>query len=73
MGQREEAVVDSGAVECMTSKKRMPHLREETPESRGETWTCAGENEIKKEGKVTVSWLTDLGTMKRGVFKVGPV
>ena len=41
---REEAVVDSGAVECVTSKKRIPHLRvEEAPESRrGETWTCAG-------------------------------
>ena len=25
-GVREEAVVDSGAVECVTSKKRMPHL-----------------------------------------------
>ena len=47
---REQAVVDSGAVECVTSKKRMPHLRvEETPESRrGETWTYAGGNEIKK-------------------------
>ena len=32
---REEAVVDSGAAECVTSKKRIPHLRgEETPESR---------------------------------------
>ena len=41
---REEAVVDSGAVECVASKKRMPHLRvEETPESRrAETWTCGG-------------------------------
>ena len=27
-------------------------------------------NEIKKEGKVTVNWRTDLGTMKRGEFKV---
>ena len=46
---KEEVVVDSGAVECATSKKRMLHLRvEETPESRrGETWTCAGGNEIK--------------------------
>ena len=72
---REEAVVDSGAVECVTSKKRMPHLRaEETPESRrGETCTCAGGNEIKKEGKVTVNWRTDLGTIKRGIFKVGLV
>ena len=36
---KEEAVVDSGAVECVTSKKTMPHERlEETPESRrGET------------------------------------
>ena len=32
---REEAVVDSGAVECVTSKKRMPRLKvEEAPESR---------------------------------------
>ena len=38
---REEAVVDNGAVECVTS--------------------------------VTVNWRTHLGTMKRGVFKVGPV
>ena len=40
----EEAVVESGSVECVTSKNRMPHLRvEETPESRrGETCTCAG-------------------------------
>ena len=72
---REEAVVGSGAVECVTSKKRKPHLRaEETSESRrGESWRCAGGNEIKKERKVTVNWWTDLGTMKRGVFKVGPV
>ena len=40
---REEAVVDSGAVECVTSRKRM------------RTWTCAGGNEIKTESKVTVN------------------
>ena len=60
---REDAVVDSGAFECVTSKEIMPHLTvEETPESRrGETWTCAGGNEIRKEGDVTVSWRTDFG------------
>ena len=44
---KEVAVVDSGAVECVTSKKRVPHLKVgETPESkRGETWTCAGGKE----------------------------
>ena len=38
---REEAVVDSGTVECVTSRERVAHLMvEETPESRrGETWT----------------------------------
>ena len=38
---KEEAVVDSGAVECVTSRNRVPHLKvEETPESRrGETWS----------------------------------
>ena len=72
---REEAVVDTGAVECVSSKKRLPHLRvEETPEfRRGKTWTCAGGGEIQKEGKVTVNWRTDLGTIERGIFKVGPV
>ena len=47
---REEAAVDSGAFECVTSKKRLPDVRvEDTPESRrGDTWACAGENEINK-------------------------
>ena len=32
---KEEAVVDSGAVECVTTRKRVPHLKvEETPDSR---------------------------------------
>ena len=53
---KEEAVVDSGAVECVTNRNRVPHLKvEETPgRRRGETWTCAGGKEIKKEGKVTL-------------------
>ena len=34
---KEEAVVDSGAVECVTSRKRVPHSKViETPESRRE-------------------------------------
>ena len=74
---REEAVVDSGAVECVTSRKRMPHWRvEETAESRRrQTWTCTctGGNEIKHEDRVTVNWRSDLGTVQRGVFKVGAV
>ena len=53
----------------------MPHLKvEETPESRrGETWTCAGGKEIKKEGKVTIHWTTESAVSKKGVFKVGAV
>ena len=40
---KEEAVVDSGTVECVTSRERVPHLKvEDTPESRRvETWTFA--------------------------------
>ena len=71
---KEEAVVDSGAVECVTSRrKRVPHFKvEETPESRrGETWTRAGRKEIKKEGKVTIHWTTGSGVSQKGVFKVG--
>ena len=72
---KEEAVVDSGAVGCVTSRNRVPHLQvEETPESRrGETWTCAGGREIKMEGKVTVHWTTESGVSKKGVFNVGAV
>ena len=47
---RQDPVVDSGAVECVSSRKRMPHLR---VERRGDRQ------------------LADLGTVKRGVFKVG--
>ena len=63
---REEAVVDSGAVECVTSQKRIPHLRvEETPESRRrETWTCAGGNETGR--KVTTNGPTDFGHHEAG-------
>ena len=72
---REEAVVDSGAVECVASRRRVPRLQvEETPESRrGETWACAGGKDIKKEGRATLSWRTARGTAKRSVFKVGAV
>ena len=72
---KEEAVVDSGAVECVTSRNRVPHLKvEETPGSRrGETWTCAGGREIKMEGKVTVHWTTESGVSKKSVFNVGAV
>ena len=68
-------MVDSGAVECVTSRKRVPHLSvEETPESRrGETLTCAGGKEIKKEGKVTIHWTTGSGVSKKGVFMFGAV
>ena len=45
---------------------------EETPKSRrGETWTYAGGEEIKKEGKVTIHWTTGSGVPKKGGFKVG--
>ena len=69
-----EAVVDSVAVDCATSRKRVPRLKvEETPESRrGETWTCAGGKEIKNECGVTIHW-TGSGVLKKGVFKVGAV
>ena len=52
-------LVDSGAVECVASRERVPRLRvEETLQSmRGEEiWTCAGEKEIKEEGQK--SWST---------------
>ena len=35
---KEEAVVDSGAVECVTSRKRVPHLKVEITPDRVKTW-----------------------------------
>ena len=54
---KQEAAGDSGTVECVTGRERVPHLKvEETQESsRGETWTCAGGREMREEGKVTVN------------------
>ena len=64
---KEEAVVGSGAIECVTSRRRVPHLKvEETPELWcGATWTCGGGQEIKKEGKVTINWVTESGASKK--------
>jgi len=60
---KEEAAVDSGAVDCVANRDRFPHLEVfDTPESlRGEHWTSAGGNHIKKEGEVRVNWFTDDG------------
>ena len=55
---REGHVVDSGLVECVTGRRIMPRCRVEE---------YAGGKEIKKEGKVTVSWRTDGGTVKRHI------
>ena len=46
-------MVDSGAVECVASRIRVPHLRvEETPQSmRGEIWTCACEKRSRRKAE----------------------
>ena len=46
---KEDAMVDSGAVECITSRERVPPLKvEDTPESRRrETWSFAGVKKIR--------------------------
>ena len=72
---KEEAVVDSGAIDCVTNRKRFPHLKvQETAESRrGDTWSCAGGKSIKKEGQISLTWRTASGARKNSVFKVGAV
>ena len=72
---KEEAVVDSGAVECVASRIRVPHLRvEETLQSiRGEIWTCAGEKEIKEEGKSRARLDDGSCMLKSGVLSMGSV
>jgi hypothetical protein len=72
---KEEAAVDSGAVDCVANRDRFPHLEVfDTPESiRGEHWTSAGGNHIKKEGEVRVNWFTDDGQEQTTNIKVGKV
>jgi cellular nucleic acid-binding protein len=72
---KEEAAVDSGAVDCVANRDRFPHLKVfDTPESiRGEHWTSAGGNHIKKEGEVRVNWFTDDGQEQMTNIKVGKV
>ena len=73
--QREEAIVDSGAFDCVTSRKRFPHLKvQATPESeRGENWTCAGGKKIPKEGEMIINWMTTKGESHKVKMKVGDV
>jgi hypothetical protein len=72
---REEAVVDSGAVDCAMTRETMLHLEvEPTPESRrGETWSCAGGKPIAKAGNISVKWRTNEGANKSSNFKVGHI
>ena len=72
---KEEAVVDSGATDCVTSRKRFPHVSVMSTEEsrRGETWSCAGGKTIKKEGQMHLAWRTSEGSRKTSVFKVGAV
>ena len=75
MWHKEEAVVDSGAIDCVTSRRRFPHLKvQATPESeRGESWTCAGGKKIAKEGEVVVDWKTSQGEPHKVRLKVGDI
>ena len=63
-GLKKEAVVDNGAVECVASRIRVPHLRvQDTPQSmRGEIRTCAGEKRSK--GKAESHDRLDDGIMR---------
>ena len=72
---KEEAAVDSGAVDCVANKKRFPHLNvTPTPESiRGESWTCAGGKKLPKEGEVALEWFTNEGDMHKTNIKIGSV
>ena len=42
-----------------------PVGRDTRLKTRRDTWTCAGENDIKKECKLTLNWPTDLGPANR--------
>ena len=72
---KEEAAVDSGAIDCVANADRFPHLKVmETAESRrGDCWTCAGGKSIKKEGEVEVEWTTNEGLEQKVKIKIGKV
>ena len=72
---KEEAAVDSGAVDCVASKKRFSHLKiQPTPESeRGDCWTCAGGKQIRKEGEITLDFVTNEGHAHKVKVKIGEV
>ena len=57
----------------MSSK--FPHLGVSAPpeSDRGETWTGAAGQKIKKEGEMMMEWFTDSGRPKKCRFKVGNV
>ena len=72
---KEEAAVDSGAVDCVASRDRFPHLEVmDTPESiRGESWTCAGGKQLAKEGEIELDWMTNEGQGQKTKIKIGKV
>ena len=75
MWVKEEAAVDSGAVDCVANRKTFHHLAvTATPESiKGESWTCAGGKKLPKEGEVILEWYTDTGEMQKTSLKIGNV
>ena len=72
---KDEAAVDSGAIDCAANSARYPHLKvKQTPESqRGDCWTCAGGTEIRKEGEVELAWMTSEGDDHTVKIKTGAV
>ena len=70
-----KAVVDSGSVDMVINKKRLPgHKVHETEDSRnGSHWTCAGSTKIFKQGMVKMQWISEEGTKMRTEMMVGDV
>ena len=58
---------------CSNAHDESDQTEAPTCGQNGETWTCAGGQEIKKEGKVTVNQMTGSGVSWRGVCKVRSV
>jgi hypothetical protein len=72
---KEEAAVDSGAVDCVANRERFPHLTvKDTPESlRGDCWICAGGKQLRKEGEIELEWETNEGQAQKVKIKIGKV
>lgn len=73
--RKDEAVIDSGAVDTVANRRRYPHLsvKQNEASQRGDQWECAGGTAIKKEGEVRLKWFSNEGAANLSTMQIGAV